>query len=497
MECDEADARDAHGDPDTFRPVGVPDRFDRRVRDDHAPNKVLHDVLDVVYQPGDLDVVVNLMASHGPGEKPNGTAPTYEVWVESRNEGMGHPDIPIFVRRLVDRGDAVITDVVECSDDHLRIAIRPVESRVEPIEVDVDDIPDRFVERSRVGAELAGVWDGFADKAESNPDDADVWERAAEVIRRMAIDYDAPAVWEAPEDDRTEDAVEWADEDFASFLEGFKAGDTPMVMSPDPYAGFPFTERGAYPPTGRPPIEPIREWVDERRDDFGTPGPVTDKGADAIAEMIADAIEQYVIRDPDGRVVGESPTDREDDTDDTDIFDPVTEAEANDRAILDAVVDVFQQATIDPLWAERDVEAKRHALVSVASKATDMPAPNVHAALHSVKPEPDHPPGEYRTRIACGCGDYGVDVPEGDTPPSIDVVCPECGNHFGQGPLTGERSVVDVDHIVTELRDLRDRLRSGADARGEDLGAHHRHAVGLVENLIDRYDDPNDEDGRD
>jgi len=33
----------------------------------------------------------------------------------------------------------------------------------------------------------------------------------------------------------------------------------------------------------------------------------------------------------------------------------------------------------------------------------------------------------------CGCGDYRVGFPSGEVPDSFDVVCPECGNHFGQG----------------------------------------------------------------
>lgn len=35
------------------------------------------------------------------------------------------------------------------------------------------------------------------------------------------------------------------------------------------------------------------------------------------------------------------------------------------------------------------------------------------------------------TKIPCGCGDYSVEVPERNAPEAIDVVCPECGNHFG------------------------------------------------------------------
>jgi hypothetical protein len=55
----------------------------------------------------------------------------------------------------------------------------------------------------------------------------------------------------------------------------------------------------------RPPVEPIREWVEEREHLFGN-----DPDADTIAELIADAIEAAdlvePIRDPDGRVVDEA-----------------------------------------------------------------------------------------------------------------------------------------------------------------------------------------------
>lgn len=50
------------------------------------------------------------------------------------------------------------------------------------------------------------------------------------------------------------------------------------------------------------------------------------------------------------------------------------------------------------------------------------------------------------TVIPCGCGDYAVEVPERNVPESIDVVCPECGNHFGQGPAPDEPCPCNHDH---------------------------------------------------
>ena len=38
------------------------------------------------------------------------------------------------------------------------------------------------------------------------------------------------------------------------------------------------------------------------------------------------------------------------------------------------------------------------------------------------------------TIITCGCGDYDVAVTEYDRIVELDVLCPECNNHFGFGP---------------------------------------------------------------
>lgn len=131
---------------DTFRPVSVDDRFRKTVRDDHAPNAALHAAIKAAAEDDDRIHSVNLMGSHAPGNKHKGE-PRYNVRVDVRNEGRGHPVLgATVVGRLVDRGDVRITDVVECSDDHLVVAIRPIETRVEPIDVPVDDIPDDVFE---------------------------------------------------------------------------------------------------------------------------------------------------------------------------------------------------------------------------------------------------------------------------------------------------------------------------------------------------------------
>lgn len=40
-------------------------------------------------------------------------------------------------------------------------------------------------------------------------------------------------------------------------------------------------------------------------------------------------------------------------------------------------------------------------------------------------------PSEVGAAVVCGCGEYAVEFPQGNQPEALDVVCPECGNHFG------------------------------------------------------------------
>ena len=130
-----------------YRVPGARDRVVRRVHDGHDANQVLHDTLQAAFGPGEDTPTCNLMASHAPGEQPG--RPTYHVWVESRNEGGGHPIIPTPVRRLVERDDAVMTGVAECSDDHLIVTLRAVTTRVEPITIDKPDAK-RLADRAGV-----------------------------------------------------------------------------------------------------------------------------------------------------------------------------------------------------------------------------------------------------------------------------------------------------------------------------------------------------------
>lgn len=129
--------RNGHADERKEFPLHLPDRFEKRVREDHAPNQALHDVL----RESDTIDQTDLMASHGPGEKPNGPRPTYHVWAEFRNDGGGHPVIRDPVRTLVDRDSVKLCGVVECSDDHLIVSLRAIERTVEPIMVTPSDLP--------------------------------------------------------------------------------------------------------------------------------------------------------------------------------------------------------------------------------------------------------------------------------------------------------------------------------------------------------------------
>lgn len=132
--------------PDTFRPFTVDDRHTKRVRDDHAPNAALHAAIRAAAEDDDRIQSVNLMATHAPGNPDKGK-PRHNVRVDVRNDGIGHPTLgDTVVGRLVDSRDVRISDVVECSDDHLVVAIQPIEKQVEPIQVPVADIPARVIE---------------------------------------------------------------------------------------------------------------------------------------------------------------------------------------------------------------------------------------------------------------------------------------------------------------------------------------------------------------
>lgn len=57
------------------------------------------------------------------------------------------------------------------------------------------------------------------------------------------------------------------------------------------------------------------------------------------------------------------------------------------------------------------------------------------------------------TTAHCGCGEYVVHWPKGQQPPAIDVVCPECRNHFGHGEIPC-RHEVDTDAERDEISEI-------------------------------------------
>ena len=181
---DDADkpATTSHTGRDTFRPVSVDDYFRRTVRDDHAPNAALHDAIKAAAEDDDRIASVNLMGSHAPGEKPH--EPTYHVRVAFENGGMGEPSTgPTFVGRLMERGkvrclkaygggkyadvdvepdlsaEEATKKTIHDAVDRLTVHLRPVETRVEPVEVPVRDVPDRVrgVSESTVARFLGDV----------------------------------------------------------------------------------------------------------------------------------------------------------------------------------------------------------------------------------------------------------------------------------------------------------------------------------------------------
>jgi len=235
---DEMAAHAPHNDDDTFNPTRTPDRFRRRVRDDHAPNAALHSALRAVTED-DERASVNLMGSHAPGEKPQ--EPRYHVRLSLENAAGGQPSTgETIVDNMVARDDVVITkayggarfddvtvhddtwrgddptppddiiDAVEStmkqSVDRLTVHLRPVETRVEPVEVRYDDLPTGVVGKDSVRDTLVA----FADRLRCQFDDVETADEAAKRLSEFARDTfgDGFDDWDGPADERTEDAAE-------------------------------------------------------------------------------------------------------------------------------------------------------------------------------------------------------------------------------------------------------------------------------------------------
>jgi hypothetical protein len=332
---------------DTFTPSSVDDRFRKTVRDDHAPNQALHDALTATADTDERIHSVNLIGSHAPGNRGKGE-PRYYVRVDVRNDGMGHPVLgATAVGRLVDRNDVRIIDVAECSDDHVVVCIRPIETRVEPIEVPVDDMPDdvRGVDESAVAAALGDIRTRLHEELRS--------VSALCIFDDVVAEYDR--VIPDPDLDGADHRLRLLDARLDDHPDG-----APAVIHPDrDLAEHPMPP---YPAPGRPPTAPIREWVKDN------PG------------------------------------------------------------LFDASV-IFD----DDDFAE-----------SIAHQIT--------AAIEKTGELGDDDPFESVT-VPCGCGKYDVAFISTTVPDSFDVVCPECGNHFGQGPPPDSDGKIDFEEWEGSFRE--------------------------------------------
>jgi hypothetical protein len=309
------------------------------------------------------------MASHAPGERPH--EPRYHVRLTLENAGAGEPSTgETIIDDMVARDDVVITkahggarydgvdvqegltsdaatrSVIDDAVDRITVHLRPVETRVEPVEVRVDDIPedvarvddvehDAAVTLRQVVDEYGVESDRASEAARSlatvlytaNPDrytefveEPDAAPRAAyrQLWRRAGVDPNTNEVsnlrptndgyeWDGEDDPQTREYVDGlvcpecssdlrlfgtesvfkcrecgASEDVEQ-IDGFPDDVDPIthtdiddaddavdaarhLLHSDPYAGFPYDERGSYPTSGKPPAEPIREWVEENAD---------------------------------------------------------------------------------------------------------------------------------------------------------------------------------------------------------------------------------------
>lgn len=130
----------AHDDR-TFRPF-VPDRMTKRRHTGHAPNQVLHDVLSASSDTDTYLSNVNLLASHDHSQREREGAIRYHVQATLENTGMGTPLLGAsIVGDLVDRGKVAITDAEALDGDTLRVDLRPIETTVEPVEIEYGDLP--------------------------------------------------------------------------------------------------------------------------------------------------------------------------------------------------------------------------------------------------------------------------------------------------------------------------------------------------------------------
>lgn len=424
---------------DTFRPFTVDDRFERTVCDDHAPNQALAEALTAAIDHDDQLTKVALMASHSPAARKHKGEPRYHVRVTLESDGPAPASVGAsIVGGLIDRDAATITDVDggvvyddpidhEGASHYLTVILRAVSTKLEPIEVPYSDVPGDVVEAIR--------------------------DPEGRVVDGEPVDGDGMPIREMPT---------VRDED-------------------DPYDDLPLNRDLEFDDDGesvdKPPVEPIREWVEDNRAVFDTPGTLTEGGVDYVAEAIADTIAGN----------------------DTDAADTVTHDEVwgtigklrGELWNSDNVDEALRRAAIELTddekeWADFPEDAPGDYDVDDLEEFRE--------AFESTTADRGSDEGD-RTAIPCGCGDYKVQVPTGATPNAIDVVCPECDNHFGHGEAPDEPCPCRHDHgeDADVTQDAVITLGKSIEEYGEDDDRTHAAARALATVVycqdVDRYVD--------
>ena len=166
--------------------LNVPDRFEKGVKTTHATNKVLHDVLREVDSVDNTNLMENTCE---PGQTVDRRG-KYYVLVEFRHEGMGHPTILDPVKRMIERDSVRLLDVVECSEDHLIVKLRPVETTVKPVTVTRAEIPDHVtgIDEDRLAAVMGEAWKAIKSTVDNSETPTAALKRFYEVLDT----YDIP-----------------------------------------------------------------------------------------------------------------------------------------------------------------------------------------------------------------------------------------------------------------------------------------------------------------
>lgn len=475
---------------DTFRPPTVDDRFEKRVRDDHAANQALHDTLEASQDPdvdGSAKTVYNFMATHAPGEKPDGPAPRYHVTAEFRNEKMGHPSIEDPVRRLIDRGAVRLIDVLECGDDHLRVKLRPVERTVEPIEVPYADLPDDVFGFDTIVFNAKKVLKHAIEEEGSNRKTYEA-ARALAVVLHL-IDPDTTDRSIPAGENKANEWIKQLSESAEWYFEEDESG-VEWVHFPDmgvPCATYECTNNAS---------ETQRYQF---RSGFVVDLPLCDECFEDFDPETIDAEPwrnngvYHSITFGDGKTL-EIP-EFEDAHDATDAAAAIIREFGQDFAppeVAIKMVGALDGWEADPVSGFKAHDMRRY----------DVELFNDAYGKHR-DPDKDF---DYFSEVWCGCGDFAVSVPRDVHLPAIDVVCPECGNHFGHGAAADEPCPCRHDHddlsrdpdfvrredVAKGLRQLADRIEVDEDKPDvSELYAVGRHdAAGWVRMYADEVDYP-------